>query len=170
MKPTIYWIEGPWKGRLAILPRPRGGDWLEDEIRGYRASGIDGIISALTDEEMEELDLLQEERLSRANGLQYMSFGIPDRGVPESSKKTAALLQTVADKLAEGENFAVHCRQGVGRSAMLAACLLALAGIKPDKAFQTITAARGCPVPDTVEQREWVGKFARDSVAAVSKQ
>jgi hypothetical protein len=26
-----YWIDTGHAGRLAILPRPRGGDWLEDE-------------------------------------------------------------------------------------------------------------------------------------------
>jgi hypothetical protein len=33
MRAELYWIEGPWPSQLAILPRPRGGEWLEDEIR-----------------------------------------------------------------------------------------------------------------------------------------
>ena len=36
MHTELYWIPGPWLGRLAIMPRPRGGDWLEDEIRSWR--------------------------------------------------------------------------------------------------------------------------------------
>jgi hypothetical protein len=32
MRAQLYWIEGPWAGHFAIVPRPRGGDWLEDEI------------------------------------------------------------------------------------------------------------------------------------------
>ncbi len=31
MLAEVYWIKGlPW--HLAILPRPRGGEWLGDEI------------------------------------------------------------------------------------------------------------------------------------------
>jgi hypothetical protein len=32
MKAAIYWIAPVPSGRLAIIPRPRGGDWLEDEV------------------------------------------------------------------------------------------------------------------------------------------
>jgi hypothetical protein len=42
----------------------------------------------------------------------------------------------------------------------LAACLLVAVGMKPETAFQHIRAARGCAVPDTVEQREWVKAHA----------
>jgi protein-tyrosine phosphatase len=60
----------------------------------------------------------------------------------------------------QGETVAVHCRQGVGRSALLAACILAALGDRPDLAFERIAKARGCPVPDTPEQREWANRFA----------
>ncbi len=39
MNTQIHWIEGPWPGRLAISPRPRGGEWLKDEIRAWSQSG-----------------------------------------------------------------------------------------------------------------------------------
>ena len=32
MKAEVYWVPGPWPGRLGILPRPRGGDWLADAL------------------------------------------------------------------------------------------------------------------------------------------
>jgi hypothetical protein len=41
MRTELYWIERPWRGRLAIMPRPRGGDWLDDEIQSWRRSGVD---------------------------------------------------------------------------------------------------------------------------------
>ena len=44
---TIYSIKGPWKGQLAIVPRPRGGDWLEDELRSWEEGGLDLIASSL---------------------------------------------------------------------------------------------------------------------------
>jgi hypothetical protein len=35
MTTELFWIPGPWKGKLAIVPRPRGGDWLDDEVGGW---------------------------------------------------------------------------------------------------------------------------------------
>ena len=44
MNPDLFWITGPWRGRLAIATRPRGGEWLGDEIRGWRR--LDPIVPA----------------------------------------------------------------------------------------------------------------------------
>ena len=169
MKAEIYWIEGPWSGRLAIMPRPRGGDWLEDEVRDWRSAGIDVIVSTLTSDEITELELAKEVELCRANGLEYIAFPIADRGVPSSAKAVAELLPPLEGKLAEGKSVSVHCRQGIGRSALLAACLLVLAGADAETAFQRVSAARGCRVPETAQQREWVARFSRDSLAALRK-
>jgi hypothetical protein len=47
----FYWVDGPWPGKLALASRPRGGDWLEDEMAGWRRTGIDTMLSLLTPEE-----------------------------------------------------------------------------------------------------------------------
>jgi hypothetical protein len=168
MRTELYWIEGPWRGRLAIMPRPRGGDWLEDEISAWRRAGVDVVVSALTKEEIAELDLAEEAQLCGAKGIEYVLFPIMDRGIPDAAK-TAELVQQLDQRLALGKGVAIHCRQGVGRSALLAACLLATAGVEPRLGFDRIRAVRGCSVPDTPEQRDWVVRFARDFVAAPLK-
>jgi hypothetical protein len=66
MRTELYWIERPWRGRLAIMPRPRGGDWLDDEIQSWRRSGVDVVVSLLTREEESDLNLLDGQSLSRA--------------------------------------------------------------------------------------------------------
>jgi hypothetical protein len=38
--------------------------------------------------------------------------------------------------------------------------------ISADTAFRIIEEARGCPVPDTPEQRQWVERFAASSGAS----
>ena len=85
MRAEIYWVQGPWTGRLAIMPRPRGGDWLEDEVRDWRSAGIDVVVCTLTSDEVAELNLAQEAALCEANGIEYLAFPIVDRGVPRSS-------------------------------------------------------------------------------------
>jgi protein-tyrosine phosphatase len=170
MRAEVYWIDGPWAGRLAIVPRPRGGDWLEDEIRAWRQVGIQTVVSALTSEESQELELTREAELSEANGIRFVSFPIMDRGVPPSIHAATEVVRHLEEKLAAGENVAVHCRQGVGRSALLAACILTAVGVDVSEAFEHIRIARGCGVPDTPEQREWVARFAREFQAVIPTQ
>ena len=156
MRTELYWIEGPWQGRLAILPRPRGGDWLEDEVRGWRAAGVDVIVSLLTSDEVTDLDLAQESCLCQAHGIDFRQFPIIDRSVPASRKATLEFVKKLAKLLAEGKSIAIHCRQGIGRSALMAACFLVLFGIVPEAAFQRVSEGRGCSVPETAEQRQWL--------------
>jgi protein-tyrosine phosphatase len=161
VRTKLYWIEGSWPGRLAIASRPRGGDWLEDEVRSWQQAGLDVVVSLLTHDEVTDLDLAKEAELCQANGIQFISFPIPDRSVPPSQKVTLELVRSLKKTLADGKSLAIHCRQGIGRSAIMVACLLVLSGIDPETAFQHISVARGCTVPETAEQREWVIAFAR---------
>jgi len=158
---TTYRIPGPWPGPLSIVLRPRGGDWLADEVAAWRGSGIRTVVALLTEDEADELDLADEARVCRQHGIDVVAFPIPDRGVPESMATSARVLGELRATLAAGRHVAVHCRQGIGRSALVTASLLVLAGAAPDAAFATVATARGARVPDTPEQREWVRQFAR---------
>ena len=53
----IYQIQGPWRGRLAIVPRPRGGEWLDDDVRALKEQGFDLVVSLLTPDEAIDLGL-----------------------------------------------------------------------------------------------------------------
>ena len=161
MRTELYRIEGPWSGWSAIVPRPRGGDWLEDEIASWRRVGIEVIVSALTSEENAELDLMRERELCEKMRIVFIAFPIADRGLPPSMKAALDLAYRLEQRLALGENIAIHCRQGIGRSSLLAACVLVASGGDPESAWERIAAARGCPVPDTSEQKDWVTQFAR---------
>ena len=163
MRTELYWIEGPWQGNLAILPRPRGGDWLEDEVLGWWAAGVDVIVSLLTSDEIADLELAQEGALCEAHNIDFRPFPIIDRSVPASRKATLEFVKELARLLVQGKSIAIHCRQGVGRSALMAACLLVLSGILPEAAFQRVSEGRGCSVPETLEQRQWVMDFSQDS-------
>lgn len=169
MRPEFYEVEGPWLGRLAIVARPRGGDWLADEVAAWRRAGVGIVVSLLTPEEAADLDVADEGPAVRAAGIEFVPFPIPDRGVPESTAAAAALFASLAAGLAAGKTVAVHCRQGIGRSAVIAAGLLIRAGLGADAAVARVAAARGLPVPETAEQRRWlstVGAAAGDRLPA----
>jgi hypothetical protein len=159
MKPDLFWIPGPWPGRLAIAARPRGGDWLEDEASGWRQADIDIIVSLLEADEGAQLDLADEDKAAAANGIRFISFPIPDRGVPASAPEALSLIAAISDALERGNNVAVHCRQGVGRSGLIAVGVLANAGIDPERAIEIVSSARGQTVPETPEQCSWIHRW-----------
>jgi len=161
MKTTLYDITGPWPGRLAIAPRPRGGDWLVEDIEALRAAGVDVLVSTLAPDERAELALVDEEQITRHAGLDFVSFPIEDRGVPASMPAVAQLVQRVGLQLEDAKTVAIHCRSGIGRSSLLAAAILVAAGSGVDAAFEQLEEARGLSVPDTPEQKDWVAGFAR---------
>lgn len=166
MKTDICWIRGLPKGRLGIAPRPRGGDWLNDEVKAWRLSGVDCVVSALTPAEEAELDLAEEDSACQEYGLRFISMPIPDRGVPASPSAFRATVADLSENLNAGRNVLVHCRQGIGRAALIAASVLAETGERPELAFARIQQSRGRPVPDTEEQRNWVRRFAASTTSA----
>jgi protein-tyrosine phosphatase len=122
------------------------------------------VVSALTPAEIADFGLLEEARLVEGAGLMYLSFPMPDRGIPEDHRQALSLLHRLEELLAAGKNVGVHCRQGIGRSALLAGGLLVLGGVKPEAAIERVNQSRGVPVPETPEQRRWIASVANELV------
>jgi protein-tyrosine phosphatase len=161
-KPDVYWIQGPWPGRLAILARPRGTDWLRDEVVGWKEAGLNVVVSLLTSEEDSEFGLAREAEIVKRTGLTFIGFPVADYSVPKSIGLTQQLVAELNDQLSHGACVGIHCRQSIGRSSVVAACVLVTSGESPEAAFEHIETARGVSVPDTAEQKEWVTSFARN--------
>jgi hypothetical protein len=70
-----FWVDTANKLRVAIVPRPRGGDWLEDDV----------LVSMLQADEAAELGLSAEVELCEAGGIIFRSFPIPDRETPHAT-------------------------------------------------------------------------------------
>ncbi len=155
---SIHWIRVESQ-RLGIIPRPRGWDCLGDDLDSLQKAGID-VISALTANEVDELGLADEALHCLALGIEFFSFPIEDRGVPDCIEAYCDLIRLLSERLNEGKSVAVHCRGGIGRSSIIVASLLIARGLTVESAFCEIETARGCGVPDTPDQRKWVECYA----------
>jgi protein-tyrosine phosphatase len=137
MKPDLFWMAGPWQGRLALAVRPHGGDWLQDEVTAWLKAGLGAVVSLLENDEAAQLDLAHE-------------------GSAVESAGMLSLLSKIAAALEQGQNVAVHCRQGIERSGLIAASLLVISGASVEEAIEVVGAARGQAIPETPEQLEWI--------------
>ena len=152
----LYSVQKLSPGKLSIMPRPRGGDWLDDEIKALSAERVDILVSLLMPEEVSELALQNEAEACRGQDILYLSYPIPDHNVPPYSRATFDLLEELKAYLTQGKHLAIHCRMGLGRSALIAASVLVLNGFTPERACKLLSSARGYHVPETEEQRAWV--------------
>jgi protein-tyrosine phosphatase len=152
----IFWIEGQQQAPLAIVLCPRGDERLEDELTGLKQGGIETLVSLLEEDEAVWLGLAEERRLALQLGLKFLSHPIPDANVPMPPGAFRAFVTALADRVLAGERIGIHCRGSIGRSTVTAACTLIHLGWAPDVALAAVERARGCPVPDTPQQEQWI--------------
>jgi len=158
LRPTLYTVARPGPGVVSTMAHPAGGVFLEGKIRELRRLGVDVLVSAQTDSERVECDLVDEERAVVAAGLRYVCFPIEDRSVPDVAS-AVALVQPLHSLYLSGAHVVFHCWAGIGRSSLLAGLLLGMDGVEPGEAWRLIAEARGFPVPDTAAQQEWLAAW-----------
>lgn len=161
MKPVIYWIDYAAQGRLAILARPQGGDALPGDIQDWKDSGLDVVVSMLTDADNLYLDLSAEGELCRSIGLQFIRFPLADFGVPDSMEAALDLVKELTALLASGKRIGLHCHGSIGRAPLMASCVLMYLGVSADAAYALISSARGYQIPEAETQAAWGRNFAR---------
>ena len=144
------------------MPRPRGNDWLEDEIRSLQFRGVNYLVCLLENSEIYDLNLEQEEPLCAEKGIDFIHFPIEDVNIPPSRSSFLALTDRLSSYLDQGKKIVIHCRMGIGRSSVLAAAVLIKKGVPPDQVFDIISQSRTLSVPDTEEQREWLLEVAKE--------
>lgn len=157
----LHWVKEIEPLRLALMARPRGADGLADEVASWQAANIKLVVSLLEAQEARELELGDEATECDAAGIRFISLPIADRGVPKDRLAVSTLSKEVASILGSGVAVAIHCRAGIGRTALFAGCVLHELGTPLAEIFPMLSRARRVEMPDTLEQAEWVRKFAR---------
>jgi protein-tyrosine phosphatase len=84
-------------------------------------------ISAVVDLRAEDCD---DEELLRASGIDLLHLPTPDLFAP-SHQHLEQGVRFVRERLARGEKVLIHCQHGIGRSALLALCVMVDLGFEP---------------------------------------
>lgn len=156
MGPTFYKIGRIGRGFLAVMAKPVAGEWVDDEFSGLREGGLRQVVSLLEDHEAFELGLEDEQGHCERHDLRFVSYPIPDRGLPPSVRGFRDLTRSIHRETAAGRSTVVHCRAGIGRTGLVAASVLLHGGFGVDEALNRVSERRGITVPDTDEQSAWL--------------
>jgi len=155
MQAEIYEIIRCPVGRLATMPRPRGGEWLMGELASLKFRGVTDLVSLLPPCEEVELALQSEAQFCADLRLRFHRHPIDDRGIPLQPAFDDFITSLLPSLVAPGF-IAIHCRAGIGRSTVAAAALLRRLGLSASDALGLISNARGFDVPDTLEQLDFI--------------
>ena len=100
-------------------------------------------------------------------GIDYLRRSIPDHGLPPERADMAGILEYLRQALKTGRVIYLHCRAGIGRTNMVAGCLLAEQGFSGDGALGELNrlwllsgrSAEWPTIPETPEQSDYVRRW-----------
>jgi protein-tyrosine phosphatase len=118
-------------------------------------AGVTDLVSNLMDREAWSLGLEKEAEAAAAVGITFHRHPIPDGGIPVQPEFDW-FIDTLVPVVRKGGFLIVHCLGGIGRSSTTVAAVLVRLGFGPNEAFRAISQARGFPVPETMEQYDFV--------------
>jgi hypothetical protein len=130
------------RGRLLLHSMPGRYEALERVWHQVRSDAV-GTIVCLT-----ERDEIHSKSYEYAQALEagkvpcsVVPFEIPDRGAPADRESFWLLAGEIANRLQNGETILIHCAGGVGRTALLAICVLLALGQPADEARSVVSLA-----------------------------
>ena len=152
----MYKVGTMGNGFLAVMACPTIEADAPASIANIARLGIKLVVSLLEPGEARTLGLEGERLEVKSYGMEFISFPIPDMGLPASVLDFASLTKALFAQVNAGSNTLVHCRAGIGRSGLLSAGVLLHAGMDPEEAFAYVSKMRGIRVPETPDQHDWL--------------
>lgn len=155
--PNCYWV---LPGRLLAGEYPGGGtaELTRERLSRLTKAGIDFFVDLTRAQETTAYDAFLPA------GIRYLRRSIADHGIPAAPAEMAEILASLRDGLRQGRMVYLHCRAGIGRTGMVAGCLLVEHGFSGEEALrelnrlwrQSARSALWPVVPETADQAEYV--------------
>lgn len=138
-------------------------DLTDDVSRLRNKFRTDTLVSLVEDWELVDLGIVALPEESHRHGIEIIRFPITDVSIPSSSNDFCELIENVLGRLTDGKRVVVHCKGGLGRAGMTAACLAVAATdgeISGDDAILMVRKAREGTV-EKPEQEQFVSSFGK---------
>lgn len=158
--PNSYWV---LPGRLLAGEYPGGITLEQTQVRLARLleAGVNSFIDLTQAGEAEPYEA------ALPVSIDYLRKPIRDHGTPTIPAEMTEILACVQSSLREGRRVYLHCRAGIGRTGMVAGCLLVEQGLSGEDALaelnrlwrQSARASQWPAVPETEEQIDYVRRW-----------
>jgi ADP-ribosylglycohydrolase/protein-tyrosine phosphatase len=145
-----YWL---LPGRLLVGAHPgsRSRAQAMDRLRRFLEAGVTCFIDLTEPEETPSYEALLPFATPTGRRVEYLREPIVDHGVPANRETMARILAMLDGALESGHTVYLHCRAGIGRSAMAAACWLGERGGNGEQALAELARCW----PQAAQSRHW---------------
>ena len=161
--PASYWL---LPGRLLVGEYPGSQSRAEamERLRRFLQAGVTCFVDLTEPRELPSYEALLPFETPDGRRVEYLREPIVDHGVPADRETMQRAIAMLDNALAAGHVVYLHCRAGVGRSAMVAGCWLASRSARTSDALdelqrcwrQSARSAQWDEVPETAEQVAYV--------------
>ncbi len=147
------------KGKLYVSPMPFGPyDCFHSVMRSYILHKVQHAFILVTDDEIHRKAKRDIKDEYRKHDINPIHFPIPDLTCPFLDD-LADELNSLVQFLNDGENLAIHCNAGVGRTCLVAGCILcAINRVTPDQALDHVREYTNVNI--TTQQKNLIRKFS----------
>ncbi|AKF09150.1 Putative tyrosine phosphatase-related protein [Sandaracinus amylolyticus] len=132
---------------------------LDADLDTLRAMGTRTLVTLLGAPELAWAGVPDLAARAAGRGLETIAFPIRDQGAP-AEPDVRALCRVIDERLARGETIVVHCMGGLGRSGLVAACVLIDLGLDAERALAEVRRARGPRAVESDAQEVFVRTYA----------
>ncbi len=157
-----------WRVGLTFAPGKRGAStegprWerdLDADLDVLVGKNIRTIACLVEAHELVEWGIAELPAAAAARGIELLHRPIRDVSVPTLDSARSLIHELIARR---DKPILIHCIGGLGRTGVIAGCLLRALDVAPDEALRRLVAARGKRCPETSEQRRFVTDFSINS-------
>lgn len=170
----VDWIPtGLWPGRLGLTfaPGKKGTSIYQNGVTHARdvaedmhtlaRDGVQVLAPLIEDFEFDMLGMDGYHAEAETRSILIAACPIVDQGVPKDSAAFGAYIDELMTHLLDGRSVVVHCRGGLGRAGLTAACLLVQGGMPPREAIALVRATRSRNAIETAVQERFVEEFGQ---------
>jgi protein-tyrosine phosphatase len=147
-------------GVLYLSGMPGRYGVFESERNRIAAEGIDTVLCLTPLDEVERRSPAYATAIELGEvPWQQWLFPIPDFDAPEDKEAFLARIRTSAEHLQRGGKLLIHCTAGIGRTGLVATCLLMALGANRQAALDAVRAAGSRPeAKEQLVLIAWVAK------------
>ncbi|MGC8829082.1 MAG: ADP-ribosylglycohydrolase family protein [Verrucomicrobiia bacterium] len=138
-KPTwnCYWLQ-PGRVMVGEYPSSRALANTQEKLRNFLNAGFSCFIDLTEEGEMPSyVDILKDEAKKLGRNVEYIRIPIRDVGIP-TKDYMVRILDAIDRAVLDNHIVYVHCRGGIGRTAIVAGCYLVRHGMSGEQALEAL--------------------------------